>query len=67
MDFIYAIEEKLKKVAKKNYLPLQAGDVVATYANVDDLVRDLDYKPETSIKKGISDFIDWYLDFFNIK
>jgi UDP-glucuronate 4-epimerase len=66
MDFISAIEEKLGKTAEKNMMPLQAGDVVATYANVDDLVRDLNYKPETSIKDGVSKFIDWYLDFFKI-
>ena len=67
MDFITAIEEKIGKIAKKNMMPLQAGDVVATYANVDDLVRDLGYKPETTIKEGVDKFIDWYLDFFNVK
>jgi len=67
MDFITAIEEKIGKTAQKNMMPLQAGDVVATYANVDDLIRDLDYKPETTIKEGVDKFIDWYLDFFNVK
>ncbi len=66
MDFITALEEKIGKKAKKNFLPLQAGDVPATYANVDDLVRDLDYKPNTSIKEGISNFVDWYREFFKI-
>ena len=63
-DFIEAIEQKLNKKAKKNLLPLQMGDVPATYADVSDLIKDLGYKPNTPIKKGISNFIDWYLDFF---
>lgn len=66
MDFIGALEKKIGKVAKKNFLPLQAGDVPATYANVDDLVKDLDYKPNTSIEEGISNFVDWYREFFKI-
>ncbi len=67
MDFIKAIEDKLGKEAKKDLLPLQAGDVPATYANVDDLVKDLDYKPSTKIKDGIDNFITWYLNYYNIK
>ncbi len=66
MDFIEAIEDKLGKKIEKNMLPLQAGDVPSTYADVNDLVEDLGYKPATSIQEGISNFIDWYLDFFNI-
>jgi UDP-glucuronate 4-epimerase len=67
MDFIEAIEEKLGIEAKKEYLPLQAGDVPQTYANVEDLFRDIDFSPQTSIKQGISNFIDWYLDYYKIK
>ncbi len=67
MDFIEAIEKKIGKVAKKNLLPLQAGDVVSTYADVNDLVEDLNYKPQTSIQEGIDKFIDWYIDFFKVK
>ena len=44
-------------------LPIQAGDVPSTYADVHDLIRDLDYKPETSIEEGIDKFVDWYLEF----
>jgi UDP-glucuronate 4-epimerase len=66
MDFIEAIEEKLGIEAKKEFLPLQAGDVPQTYANVEDLFRDVDFSPQTSIKQGISKFIDWYLDYYNI-
>jgi len=64
MDFIEALEKKLGKVAKKNMLPLQAGDVPSTYANVEDLIEDLGYKPETSIEEGIGKFVDWYIEFF---
>lgn len=66
MDFISAIENKLGCTIKKNFLPIQAGDVPATFADVQDLIDDLDYKPETPIQEGIDKFIDWYLDFFNI-
>ena len=60
MDFIEAIENALGKKIQKNMMPLQAGDVPETYANVDDLVRDLDYKPSTSVQKGIDNFVAWY-------
>ncbi len=66
MDFIEAIEKKLGKKAKKNMLPLQAGDVPSTYADVSDLIEDLNYKPATPIQEGIDRFIDWYLDFFKV-
>lgn len=64
MDFITAIENKLGKTIDKNFMPIQAGDVPATFADVTDLIEDLDYKPETPIQDGINNFIDWYLDFF---
>jgi len=66
MDFIEAIENALGKKIQKNMMPLQAGDVPATYANVDDLVRDLDYKPSTSVQKGIDNFVAWYREFFKV-
>lgn len=66
LDFIEAIEQKVGKKAIKNMMPLQAGDVVATYAKVDDLIRDLDYKPETSIQAGIDRFVDWYRGFYGV-
>ena len=66
MDFIKAIEKKLGKTIEKNMMPLQAGDVPATYADVTDLVEDLDYKPETPIQEGIDNFVDWYLEFFEV-
>lgn len=64
MDFIEAIENKLGKKIEKNFLPLQAGDVPATYADVSDLVADLGYKPQTPVQEGIDKFIDWYVEFF---
>lgn len=67
MDFIEAIEEKVGKKAIKNYMPLQAGDVPETYANVEDLYRDIDFRPATSIKDGVGKFVDWYIDYYNIK
>ncbi len=66
MDFIKAIEQKLGKTAKKNMMPIQQGDVPATYADVDDLINDMNYKPNTSIIKGIDNFIEWYLDYYNV-
>lgn len=64
MEFIGAIEEKLGKTAQKNRMPLQAGDVPETYADIHDLVEDMHYKPSTDIKTGISNFIDWYLSYY---
>ena len=66
MDFITAIEKKLGKEIDKNMMPIQPGDVPATYADVNDLVEDLGYKPNTPIQEGINNFIDWYLEFFQI-
>ena len=67
MDFIEAIEKKLGVTIKKNMMPIQAGDVPATYADVTDLVEDLDYKPNTPIQEGINRFVDWYIEFFKVK
>jgi UDP-glucuronate 4-epimerase len=64
MDFITAIENALGIELEKQMLPMQPGDVPQTYANVDDLVSDLDYKPQTSIQVGINHFVDWYKDFY---
>lgn len=66
MDFISAIEKSLGKIAEKNYMPMQAGDVPATWANVDDLVSDFGYAPSVDIEEGVDRFVKWYLDFFNV-
>ncbi len=62
--FIEIIEERIGKKARKNLLPMQPGDVPATYANVDDLISDVGYKPETTVEEGIANFVDWYRDFY---
>ncbi|AYX91049.1 UDP-glucuronate 4-epimerase [Staphylococcus saprophyticus] len=64
MEFVEAIENKLGKESKKNYMDLQPGDVPETYANVDDLFRDIDFKPETTIQDGVNKFVDWYLEYY---
>jgi UDP-glucuronate 4-epimerase len=63
-EFIKILEEKLGKPAVKNYLPLQAGDVPDTYADIDDLVGAIGFKPQTSIDKGIGKFVDWYKEYY---
>lgn len=66
MDFIETIEKTLGRAINKDYLPMQAGDVYATYADVSDLVADLDYKPSTSMQLGIERFLKWYQDFYSV-
>ncbi|QKF60711.1 NAD-dependent epimerase [Campylobacter curvus] len=67
MDYIKAIELKIGREINKNFLPLQAGDVPATYADVSDLVADFDYKPNTSVNEGVARFIEWYSEFYGAK
>ena len=66
MDYIEAIESTLGMKADKELLPLQQGDVPDTYADVDDLVKEFDYKPETSIKLGVKNFVEWYKTYNNL-
>ena len=66
LRFIEIIEDCLGKKAEKNLLPLQPGDVPATYADVDDLMRDVGFKPSTPIEQGIARFIDWYRGYYRI-
>lgn len=66
MDFIEAIEKALGRTIEKEFLPLQAGDVPATYADVADLVEDLDYQPETPVQEGIDRFVAWYREFYKV-
>ncbi len=62
--YIEVIEECLGKTAQKNLLPLQPGDVPDTYADVDALVEELDYRPDTPVEVGVKRFIDWYLEYY---
>jgi len=64
LRFIEILEGALGKKAEKNFLPLQPGDVPATYADVDDLIKDVDFKPNTPIEVGIRRFVEWYRDFY---
>jgi UDP-glucuronate 4-epimerase len=66
MRFIEIIEEKLGKKAIKNLMPLQEGDVPETYADIEDLEREVHFKPSTPIEIGIENFINWYMDYYKI-
>jgi len=66
MRYIEILEQCLGKTAEKNLLPLQAGDVPATYADVDDLVADVDYQPDTPIEVGVARFVEWYREFYAV-
>jgi len=65
--FIKTIEGALGVEADKNYMEMQPGDVLATYANVDDLAADVDFAPNTPLADGIATFVDWYRDFYKVK
>ncbi|WP_289116168.1 NAD-dependent epimerase [uncultured Psychrobacter sp.] len=64
--FITAIEDACGKKAQENLLPMQAGDVPITYADIDELVDDIGFKPETSIEEGIKQFVDWYRQYYSV-
>ena len=64
MKFINLLEECLRKEAQKEFLPIQPGDVPATYADVDDLMRDVGFKPNTPLKEGIRKFVEWYKEYY---
>ncbi len=66
MRYIEAIEKAVGRVAEKNFLPLQAGDVPATYADVEDLMRDVGFKPATSVEEGVKKFVDWYRSYYKV-
>ncbi|MBI5606211.1 MAG: NAD-dependent epimerase [Deltaproteobacteria bacterium] len=66
MAFIEALEDCLGKKAIKNMMPIQPGDVPATYADVEDLIRDVGFKPATPIELGIRRFVDWYREYYGV-
>jgi len=66
MRFVEILEEKLGMTAEKNMLPMQAGDVIATWADTSDLEADFGWSPTTSVEDGVSRFVDWYLEYYNI-
>ena len=67
LEFISVIERALGKESKKEFLDLQPGDVVATYADVDDLIEDVGFKPDTPIETGITRFIEWFKEYYGYK
>ncbi|MEX2231328.1 MAG: NAD-dependent epimerase [Cyclobacteriaceae bacterium] len=66
LKFIEVIEEKTGKKAIKNFMPLQDGDVPETYADVEDLMREVDFRPSTPIEIGVGRFVDWYREYYKI-
>ena len=66
MSFIEAIEASVGKVAKKNFMPLQDGDVPATFADVSELTEWTGFKPGTPIREGVGRFVNWYRDYFKL-
>lgn len=64
LHLIATLEKALGKTAEKNLLPIQPGDVPATYADVDDLTRDVGFRPSTSIEDGVGRFVEWYKEYF---
>ena len=66
LRFIEVLEDCLGKKANKNMLPLQAGDVPYTYADTEDLMKDVGYKPDTKIEDGIAKFVDWYKEYYQV-
>jgi UDP-glucuronate 4-epimerase len=65
--FIEVLEEKLGRKAIRNFLPLQAGDVTETYADISRIQRDIGFKPGTSIEEGIGKFVEWYTEYYKIQ
>lgn len=66
MDFIATLEKCLGKEAVKEYYPMQPGDVYQTYADVSELMKDFDFKPDTTIAEGLSAFVDWFKEYYRI-
>ncbi|MBE3605897.1 NAD-dependent epimerase [Campylobacter sp. RM13119] len=67
MDYIKAVEIRIGREIEKNFMPLQAGDVPATFADVSDLVEDFNYKPNTSVNDGVARFVEWYSEFYGVQ
>jgi len=67
MTFIETIKEALGKKAERNFIPMQDGDVVSTYADVSGLIEDFRYKPDTKLSDGIGEFVKWYRESYGEK
>ena len=66
LNLIEVLEACLGKKAKKNFLPIQAGDVPATFADIENLIKDVDFKPSTPIEEGVKKFLDWYRGYYRV-
>jgi UDP-glucuronate 4-epimerase len=66
MEFIEALEAELGMTAEKRFLPMQPGDVEATWADTTDLERLTGYKPGTPVREGVKRFVDWYRDYYGV-
>lgn len=66
MEYIAALEDALGMTAQKNFLPMQPGDVPATWADVDDLERDVGFRPRTPVREGVRRFVAWYREFYRV-
>ncbi|MBS3774591.1 MAG: NAD-dependent epimerase [Bacteroidales bacterium] len=66
MDFIRAIEKETGREAKKNFMPMQPGDVYKTWADVNDLIEDFGYRPRTDIREGVKRFVEWFKAYYNV-
>lgn len=66
MDFIETLENALGKKAEKVFMPMQPGDVYQTYADVTDLMKDFDFKPDTTIEEGLGKFAEWYKEYYQV-
>ena len=68
VNSLFIIVQRFEKFtgrkAERNYLPMQPGDVAATFADVDDLVRDVGFQPQTPIEEGVPRFVSWYRDYY---
>jgi UDP-glucuronate 4-epimerase len=67
IHYIEVLENCLGRKAKRNLLPKQPGDMLDTWADVEDLVTDVGYCPDTSVEDGVQYFVDWYVDYYNVK
>jgi len=66
LDFIKSLESSLGIKAKMNLMPMQAGDVYQTYADIDDLIKETGYTPQINVEQGVQQFVDWYRNFYKI-
>ena len=67
MHYIEVLENCLGRMAQKSFLPSQLGDVPETFADIDDLVRDVGYRPATTVEVGVKRFVDWFCEYYGYR